>query len=158
MGEKSVRYFNMINPINHSTHKADADQYKVEPYVATADVYGEPPLSGTGGWSWYTGSGGWMYRVALESILGFRLTPSGFEIQPSISSSWPHFNLRYRPDDKGTEYEIKVENPEGLENGYLGGTIDGDPIKHRVRTVKVPVLLDGKVHKVELTINREKGK
>jgi cyclic beta-1,2-glucan synthetase len=82
MGEKAVHYLNMINPINHALDKTSADIYKVEPYVIAADVYGEAPLTGQGGWTWYTGSAGWMYRVALESILGIQFNGNSLLLNP----------------------------------------------------------------------------
>jgi len=150
MGGKAVNYFNMINPVNHALNKEEAQQYKVEPYVVTADVYGEPPLTGMGGWSWYTGSGGWMYRVALESILGFTLSEQSFELSPSISSDWPGYTIRYRPDENGTEYIITVENPEKLEQGDLAGTLDGEELNFLGKRVKIKIKNDGKQHHLKL--------
>ena len=72
-GDKAGELFSILNPINHASTRAGVHRYKVEPYVVAADVYAEPPHVGRGGWTWYTGSAGWMYRAGVEWILGFRL-------------------------------------------------------------------------------------
>ncbi len=72
-GDRALELWNLINPVYHATTPAEVEHYKVEPYVVCADVYGAPPHTGRGGWTWYTGSASWLYRVALEAILGFRL-------------------------------------------------------------------------------------
>ena len=86
----------MLNPINHASTRADTYRYKVEPYVACADVYAEPTHVGRGGWTWYTGSAGWMYRAGLEWILGFRLEGATLVIDPSIPKSWPGFEITFQ--------------------------------------------------------------
>ena len=97
-GDKAVEYYNMINPINHSKTELECMLYKTEPYVMSADVYIREPHGGRGGWSWYTGASGWMYRVGIENILGLRrVEDKGYEINPCIPESW-------------NEYEIKIKN------------------------------------------------
>ncbi|MFO7845585.1 MAG: glucoamylase family protein [Balneolaceae bacterium] len=155
MGEKAVNYLNMVNPINHSSSLDKCLQYKVEPYVVAADVYGEPPLTGMGGWTWYTGSGGWMYRVMLESVLGFRVEGNNIILSPAISKSWRSYTIRYKPDDKGTEYIINIENPDSLETGRLTGKVDGKEIVSNGKGIKIEELKDGKTHQVELQICSE---
>ena len=87
----------MLNPIHHARHADEVDRYQVEPYVVAADVYGAPPHVGRGGWTWYTGSSGWMLRVALESMLGFKLDGGDrFLLEPRIPDDWPGFRLDYR--------------------------------------------------------------
>jgi cellobiose phosphorylase len=155
MGEKAVNYLNMVNPINHASTLDKCLQYKVEPYVVAADVYGEPPLTGMGGWTWYTGSGGWMYRVMLESVLGFRVEENKIILNPAISKSWKSYTIRYKPDDIGTEYIINIENPDTLETGRLTGKVDGKEIVSKGKGIKIEVLKDGKTHQVEMQISRE---
>ncbi len=155
MGEKAVNYLNMVNPINHASSLDKCLQYKVEPYVVAADVYGEPPLTGMGGWTWYTGSGGWMYRVMLESVLGFRVEENKIILNPAISKSWKSYTIRYKPDDIGTEYIINIENPDTLETGRLTGKVDGKEIVSKGKGIKIEVLKDGKTHQVEMQISRE---
>jgi cellobiose phosphorylase len=152
MGDKAVRYLQMINTVNHSSSPEAVQKFKVEPYVITADVYGEPPLTGMGGWSWYTGSGGWFYRVALESILGFRYDSGSIVIKPSISSQWDEYSILLKLGDDETEYHITVKNPDGLETGKLKGQIDGKSKSSDDKKMIIPVKKDGKVHKINVTI------
>ncbi|WP_340103706.1 GH36-type glycosyl hydrolase domain-containing protein [Rhodohalobacter sp. 8-1] len=152
MGERAVQYLNMINPVNHALKPEDVQRFKVEPYVITADVYGEAPLIGMGGWSWYTGSGGWFYRVALESILGFSYEKNSILIKPSISSAWKEFEIHLKLDDGATEYKIHVENPDGLVTGELYGEIDGKPEKSISEERSIPVKKDGQIHTVSLIL------
>ena len=91
--------FSMINPVNHAQSAAAVATYKVEPYVMAADVYAAAPHTGRGGWTWYTGSAGWMYRLALESLLGLRLEGDKLRLAPCLPASWPGFKLRYRYRD-----------------------------------------------------------
>ena len=83
-GDRALELWNLINPIYHATTPAEVQHYKVEPYVVCADVYGAPPHTGRGGWTWYTGSAGWLYRVALEAILGFRLAGDTLRVEPCV--------------------------------------------------------------------------
>ena len=84
-GDRAAELFALLNPINHATRRADASQrYRVEPYVVAADVYSQPPHTGRGGWTWYTGSAGWMYRVGVEAILGLSLDRGALRIDPCI--------------------------------------------------------------------------
>lgn len=156
MGTEAHHYFQMINPINHSLNKEEALRYRVEPYVVTADIYGESPLDGMGGWSWYTGSGGWLYRVALESILGFRLHENYLSVCPSISKEWKEYTISYRLDDGSTTYEIVVKNPHELENGKLKGTLDGEQLKVEEGRIMIPIKSDGSVHRVSINIEKSK--
>ena len=86
-GERALRYFQMINPVTHTDTKAKADLYMGEPYVLCGDVYAAKPFEGRAGWSWYTGSAGWLYQAGLTSILGLKLEPEGFRIEPCIDPS-----------------------------------------------------------------------
>lgn len=153
MGTRALEYLQMINPINHSLSIDEARRYRVEPYVVSADIYGEPPLDGMGGWSWYTGSGGWLYRVALESILGFRLHENYLSIRPSISKDWGTYTISYRLDID-THYEIVVENPDECESGRLKGTLDGEKLNVEEGRIIIPVKRDQSVHRVTITIEK----
>jgi cyclic beta-1,2-glucan synthetase len=145
-GDKAGELFSILNPINHASSRAGIHRYKVEPYVACADVYSTPPHVGRGGWTWYTGSAGWMYRAGLEWILGFRLRGKTLSIDPCIPIKWPGFEIVYRYDS--TCYEIIVENPRGISRGVSSVELDGkalaqgaqialadDSVTHRVRVV-----------------------
>ncbi len=98
--------FQIINPVNHALTQADADVYKVEPYVVAADVYAAPAHLGRGGWTWYTGSAGWMYRLVLESLLGLRLEVDRLRIEPRLPADWPSYTVHYRYRE--TAYRIVV--------------------------------------------------
>jgi len=145
-GDKAAELFSILNPINHMATRAGVHRYKVEPYVMAADVYAEPSHVGRGGWTWYTGSAGWMYQAGLESILGFRLRGANLLIEPSIPRSWPGYEITYRY--RSSRYEITVENPHGLNGGVGIAWLDdqrlapGAPIPlvddegtHRVRVI-----------------------
>jgi cyclic beta-1,2-glucan synthetase len=152
MGEKAVHYLNMINPINHTQDQASADRYKVEPYVIAADVYGEAPLTGQGGWSWYTGSAGWMYRVALESVLGVQFNGNSLLLNPVISKNWVGFTVDLLLDDHTTKYHIEILNPNKLQTGLLVGTLDGDEVRFSEAPAEILLSKDGKQHQVCLNI------
>jgi cyclic beta-1,2-glucan synthetase len=100
----------MINPINHARTPEDAATYKVEPYVVAADVYALAPHTGRGGWTWYTGSAGWMYRLVLESLLGLKLEVDRLRFAPCVPPEWNEFALRYR--FRETYYQIAVRRTE----------------------------------------------
>ena len=122
-GERAGELFSLLNPINHSSTRAGLHKYKVEPYVAVGDVYAVPPHTGRGGWTWYTGSAGWMYRAGLESILGFKLQGERLEIDPCVPRWWRDFEITYR---RGRAiYRIKVENPLGVSRGVVSVEVDG---------------------------------
>ena len=155
MGDKAARYLNMINPVNHGANPEGVQRFKVEPYVISADVYGEPPLTGMGGWSWYTGSAGWFYRVSLESILGFSYRENSIILKPSISSEWKEFEIILKLDDGDTVYRICVKNPEGLETGLLAGKIDGNKLVSENKTLIIPIEKDGSEHVADLNMKKE---
>jgi cellobiose phosphorylase len=110
----------MINPVNHARSLADLDTYKVEPYVMAADVYALAPHTGRGGWSWYSGSAGWMYRLLVESLLGLRLEGGKLHFSPCLPADWPGFKIRYRY--RATVYHITVTSSR---NAQCRVTVDG---------------------------------
>ena len=111
----------MISPLHHSATEDDARRYKVEPYVVTADVYAVPPHVGRGGWSWYTGSAGWMYRLLLESLLGVQRTANTLSLSPRLPSTWSGYTLHYRYG--AATYVIRVER--AAQGGAPGLSVDG---------------------------------
>jgi cyclic beta-1,2-glucan synthetase len=143
-GDKAAALFSLLNPINHARTRADVHRYKVEPYVIAADVYAAKPHVGRGGWTWYTGSGGWMQRAGIEGILGLRLRGDVLELDPCIPKSWPGFaaTLRYR----SARYEIAVENPGGCSRGIAYAAANGMEIV--TRPLSVRLLDDGSTHHV----------
>lgn len=107
-GNRAMELYNMINPINHSRTWTEVSKYKVEPYVMAADVYSVSPYEGRGGWTWYTGAAAWMYRVAVEWILGFKKEGNKLRIEPCIPDEWREFTIHYRYGN--TLYSIRVRN------------------------------------------------
>jgi cyclic beta-1,2-glucan synthetase len=122
-GDRAVELFRMLNPITHSSSRAAVQRYRVEPYVVAGDVYSEPPHVGRGGWTWYTGSAGWLYRVGVESILGFQMHGLILHIDPCIPREWPHFEITFRYHS--AVYEIRVENPSSVSHGVALTRVDG---------------------------------
>jgi len=150
-GDRAGELFALLNPINHASTRAGLHKYKVEPYVAVGDVYAVAPHTGRGGWTWYTGSAGWMYRAALEYILGFKLNGDLLRIDPCIPRAWREFEIKYRRND--TTYRIKVENPHSFCRGVASVTLDGTIQKDNV------VLLDqdGSDHDVIIVMGEKPG-
>ncbi len=139
-GDLAMELWNLINPISHATTARAMQHYKVEPYVVCADVYGAPPHTGRGGWTWYTGSAGWLYRVAVEAILGFQLRGDTLRLTPCIPRSWPKFELRYRY--RSATYRILVDNSAGTGRGVRSVELDGQPLPNDT----LPLSDDGKTH------------
>ena len=131
-GDKAGELFSLLNPITHSSTRADIYRYKVEPYVVCADVYAEPSHVGRGGWTWYTGSAGWMYRAGLEWMLGFRLRGTTLVIDPCVPKSWPGFAIAFR--HRSARYDIVVENPNGVSRGISRIVVDGQVTANTRRT------------------------
>jgi cyclic beta-1,2-glucan synthetase len=119
----------MINPINHSKTKEAVQKYKVEPYVIAADIYSNKDLIGRGGWTWYTGSSSWFYKVAIEYILGLKIKGGYLYLEPSIDKSWKEYEIRYKY--KTTIYNIKVKNPNGKNTGIDRFFLNGNEIKEK---------------------------
>ena len=142
-GDQAVDLFNLLSPIHHASSRAAVHRYKVEPYAVPADVYSQPPHVGRGGWTWYTGAAGWLYRAGLEWILGFRIRDSALSIDPCIPRSWKHFEITYRHGD--ALYRITVENPNGVCRGVSRLSLDGTPLP---ADALVPLSDDGREHRV----------
>ena len=147
-GDKANELFSILNPINRTSTRAGVHRYKVEPYVAVADVYAEYPHVGRGGWSWYTGSAGWMYRAGLEWLLGFRLRGAVLHLDPCIPRAWRRFDITFRYH--ASRYEIEVLNPSGATRGI--STIDVDGIRQSAAGGRVPLTSDGATHRVRVVL------
>jgi cyclic beta-1,2-glucan synthetase len=145
-GDEAAEFFHMLNPVNHGRTAADVSRYKTEPYVMAGDVYARSPHAGRGGWSWYTGSAGWMYRAGIESILGLRRRGDRFAIDPCIPSSWSEYRMAWRFLD--SRYEITVSNPMQRCRGVVKATLDGAP----VNAAAIPLLNDGRTHDVQVVL------
>ncbi|MHB9091041.1 MAG: GH36-type glycosyl hydrolase domain-containing protein [Chloroflexota bacterium] len=145
-GDRAVNILRLLNPVEHARTPSAVERYRVEPYVAVADVYSLAGHVGQGGWTWYTGSAGWMYRVWLEEVLGMKLRGGALEIDPVIPADWPGFVLRCRL--RGARYEIRVENPEHVGHGVSWVEVDG-----RRQAERAIVLADdGLTHSVVVTL------
>jgi cyclic beta-1,2-glucan synthetase len=149
-GDKAAELFSLINPINHAATRAGVLRYKVEPYVVAADVYSVPPHAGRGGWTWYTGSAGWLYRAGIESILGLRVKADSLLIDPCIPVAWPGFDmtLRYR----GAVYEISVRNPGRVSRGVVAVELDGRRLPVEAGKALLPLSKDHGAHAILVTL------
>jgi cyclic beta-1,2-glucan synthetase len=146
-GDKAADLFDLSNPIHHASSRADVDKYRVEPYVVVADIYSEPPHVGRGGWTWYTGAAGWLYRAGLEWILGLRKQGSALRVDPCIPRRWKGFEIAYRHGR--TLYRITVENPKGVCRGVSRVSLDGALLPGEA---PVPLSDDGREHKVRVVL------
>jgi cellobiose phosphorylase len=139
----------MINPVNHGGSAQGISTYKVEPYVVAADVYAVPPHTGRGGWTWYTGSAGWMYRLIVESLLGLRLEVDKLHVKPCLPADWEGFTIHYRYRE--TIYHIKVVQTagegatriiaDGVEQQATFVPLVDDHIDHIVEVIVMPIQL-----------------
>jgi cellobiose phosphorylase len=146
--ERALALWQMINPLSHTGDAAGVATYKVEPYVVAADVYTAEGHVGRGGWTWYTGSASWMYRVALEAVLGFRKTGDALRIEPSVPSGWSGFTIQYRYGS--SQYTIEVKVSRGTQRGANRVTVDG----HRIKGDAIPLVDDGQPHAVLVEVFR----
>lgn len=145
-GDRAMELFNMVNPVNHADTPEKTETYKVEPYVIAADVYSVPPHTGRGGWTWYTGSSGWMYRLGLEAILGINKIGNALHINPCIPGHWEGFKVDYRFGT--THYKITVENPSKINQGIREVIMDGNPVNDKL----IPLADDGHPHEVRVVM------
>jgi cyclic beta-1,2-glucan synthetase len=147
-GDKATELFSLLNPINHANTRAGARRYKVEPYVIAADIYSEPPHVGRGGWTWYTGSAGWMYRAGIESILGLRRQGEFLVVDPCMPKYWPRFEMIYRSG--ATRYHFVVENPHGLNRGIVSAEFDGKSVNPT--PLQIGLINDNKTHTIRAVL------
>ncbi|MDR3483053.1 MAG: glucoamylase family protein [Burkholderiaceae bacterium] len=147
--ERAWELMEMINPINHATTAREVDIYKVEPYVLAADVYAVSPHVGRGGWTWYTGSAGWMYRLIVESLLGLHLEANTLTVKPCIPAHWNSFKLTYRFRD--TTYRIivtQISDLAGTQSVTVDGAVQADGV--------IRLCDDGEEHVVGIRVERAK--
>ncbi len=147
-GARAAELLALLNPINHTSSRADVQRYKVEPYVVAADVYSVAPHVGRGGWTWYTGSSGWLYRAGLEWVLGFRVRAGTLLVAPCIPADWPSFEIRFR--HRSTRYEIRVANPERVCRGVAQMELDGMQLPSG--QTQVALADDGGMHVLRVTL------
>ena len=147
-GDAAARLFSLLNPINHARSRAGVQRYKVEPYVVAADVYSNPRHVGRGGWTWYSGSAGWMQRAGVESILGLRLQGDILHLDPCVPKGWPRFamTLRYH----SACYQIEVDNPDGSGRGIVAAHLDDVAIE--TRPLCMALADDGGIHRLRVRL------
>jgi len=150
-GDKVGELLSILNPINHASSPTGVQRYKVEPYVICADVYSMPPHVGRGGWTWYTGSAGWMYNVALEWLLGFRVRGTNLVLDPCIPRAWPKFSISFRY--RSARYEISVQNPLGVNRGVIAVKLDGEMLTGSQKA-SIPLADDGAKHSVQIVLGQ----
>jgi len=146
-GDRAAELFRLINPIYHADTPEKVDRYRVEPYVIAADVYSRPPHTGRGGWTWYTGSASWMYRLGVERMLGLQRAGDNLKFDPCIPKDWQDYEIEYRIGK--TIYHIRVENPQGVNRGASQIVMDGNPLAD----TNIPLLDDEQIHEVVVTLH-----
>jgi cyclic beta-1,2-glucan synthetase len=146
MGDEAMELFHMINPINHTRTPAASDQYRVEPYAIAADVYAHPMHVGRGGWTWYTGSAGWMYQAAIRHLLGVQRRGSTLAVNPCIPAIWPEYSVDWTIGR--TRYRITVKNPDHRSHGVASASLDGARVDARA----VPLVDDGGDHQLMVVL------
>ena len=143
--ERAWELFGLLNPVNHGTTPEEIATYKVEPYVVAADVYAVAPHTGRGGWTWYTGSAGWMYRLLIETLLGVQLEGEHLRLTPRFPASWPSYKIHYRY--RRTVYHITITRTERGGVGEL--LLDGQTLAED----RVPLVDDQAEHFVEMRVH-----
>jgi cellobiose phosphorylase len=144
--ERAWQLFDAIDPIHHGDNPEAIARYRVEPYVMAADIYTNPQHAGRGGWTWYTGSAGWMYRLVTESLLGVRLEVDHLRIEPVIPETWPGFEVHYR--FRNTVHHIKVVRRPGNSRNVIQVTCDARVLQDR----RIPLQDDEHEHWIEVVV------
>jgi cellobiose phosphorylase len=139
----------IINPANHALTRPAAQTYKVEPYVVAADVYAAPAHIGRGGWTWYTGSAGWMYRLITESLLGLEREVDALRFRPCLPAHWPSYKIHYRYRD--TTYHVLVTQVPGID-GVAGAVMTVKLDGRDQHDALVPLVDDRQEHTVEVSV------
>ena len=153
--DTAAHLLKLISPAWHTRNAVEVERYKVEPYVIAADVYGVEPHLGRGGWTWYTGSAGWAWRAAVESVLGVRLEGGGaLVIEPCIPDSWPEYTVDYRHPIYRCIYHIVVRASNGSMEAPMSVTCDGLPGVISGRSARLPIHTDDKIHQVIVTMGK----
>jgi cyclic beta-1,2-glucan synthetase len=151
--DEAAELLQRLSPIWHSRDAESVALYQVEPYVVAADIYGAAPHVGRGGWTWYTGSAGWMFRVAVESVLGLRVENGNtLVLDPRVPDGWPGFAIDYRTPSGRTLYQIEVVIPAGKADQVTTLTVDGVAVNLESTAARWPMLDDGNSHSVTITL------
>jgi cyclic beta-1,2-glucan synthetase len=146
MGDEAMELFHLLNPVNHMRTPEDVERYRTEPYAVAADVYAHPMHVGRGGWTWYTGSAGWMYQAAVHALLGLERRGGTISLNPCIPTVWPEYSLQWTIG--ATRYHFVVENPERRSCGVALAEFDGTPVDPQA----IPVVDDGREHTVHVVL------
>ena len=141
-GRKAVETLRLLNPVEHARTPEDVNRYKVEPYVVAADVYNLPGSVGRGGWTWYTGSCGWMYRAWIEGVFGFDRRGDKLVMNPSLPTDWKNCRLTYKHGS--STFIIELDNAAGVESGVAEVEMDGEILP----TLEIPLKDDSATHRV----------
>jgi cyclic beta-1,2-glucan synthetase len=147
-GDRALELYQMLNPLMHARTPEEVEVYKVEPYVVAADVYTAAGHLGRGGWTWYTGSASWMYRLGLEAILGFTKRGDTLVIAPCVPREWPELTIEYRFGR--SLYVIVVRDPGYARPGAAEVSVDGRTLETSV----IPLVDDGLRHDVVVAARR----
>ena len=147
-GKRAFQLFQLLNPIHHASDRSAMERYKVEPYVMAGDVFSQPPHIGRGGWTWYTGSAAWLYRVGLEFLLGLKRSGDRLKLNPCIPPDWMGFSITYR--FRSAVYRINIENRDSVERGVVATLLDDQP----VQDATVPLHDDGRHHEVRVVMGK----
>ena len=147
-GDRAKELFDFFSPIQHTRSAADVSRYKLEPYAVAADIYAAPAPAGRGGWSWYTGAAGWLYRAGLESILGLRVAGNELLLAPCIPRSWRRYDIEFWHGH--TPYRITVTNPFGATNGISHAELDHLTILRP--PIRIPLVDDQAEHTIRLVL------
>ena len=144
-GDNATLLYKMINPIEHTRTREAVQKYKVEPYAIPADIYGAGNLAGRGGWTWYTGSSSWYYKVGIEYILGIRIEEGRMTIKPCIPKEWKEYQIDYLYGN--SVYHIIVENPNGKNTGVSKIVLNGKEVENEIKLDK-----SGGIYNIEIQI------
>ncbi|HXN11177.1 MAG TPA: hypothetical protein VN859_08025, partial [Steroidobacteraceae bacterium] len=149
-GAQAAALFAILNPITRTRTPEDVQRYKVEPYAVAADIYSVEPHAGRGGWTWYTGSAGWMYRAAMEWMLGFRVHYRSLTLTPCVPEWWAGFRIAFRYGS--ARYDIVVENPDRVSHGVAHAELDGTALAPGAPDIEL--IDDGQVHLVRVVLGQ----
>jgi cyclic beta-1,2-glucan synthetase len=147
-GDKAAKLLQMMHPISHTKTMQEASKFKTEPYVLAADIYAMPEHMGRAGWTWYTGSAGWMYRIWIEEVFGFRLRGNRLSLHPALPQTWELATIHYK--FKETLYQISIENPDKLKTTHVQIELDGNILGNN----EIILVDDNKAHVVKVTVKK----
>jgi cellobiose phosphorylase len=149
--ERAWELFSMLNPVNRGSQPEGIEHYKVEPYVMSADIYGAAPHTGRGGWTWYTGAAGWMYRLSVETLLGLQLEGNHLRIAPCVPAHWESYKIHYRYRD--TLYHINIKCGGEKSGDVTRVLVDGAVVNGEDGAGLIPLVDDRQVHYVEVSLS-----